>query len=137
MPRYFWLGLTLLLLTACRPVDALPPTATTLRVVQATVPPGTLPASPERDLRAIAAQTPESTPEAENCQISAALPTTEHTVSADIHYEQHEAQVEQHTHTINRSSESLTDVVFDVEANRFPAIFTLSSVEANLGVSSY
>ncbi|MEO8392745.1 MAG: M1 family metallopeptidase, partial [Chloroflexota bacterium] len=34
-------------------------------------------------------------------------------------------------------SESLTDIVFDVEANRFPAIFTLSSVNANLGVSSY
>ena len=132
MLRFCWLCVVLMLLTACRSVDALPPTATTLRVVQAT-----LPASPERDLHSIAAQTPESTVEAENCQISAALPTTEHTVSADIRYEQHRAVVQQHVHTINRSNDSLTDVVFDVEANRFPAIFTLDSVNANLGVNDY
>src|SRR4051812_38922794 len=121
MSRFCWLALALLLLTACHPVDALPPTATTVRVVQPTLP-STLPASAERDLHAIAAQaTPETTPEAENCQVSAALPTTEHTVRASISYEQHQAQVDQHIHTINRNSETLTDVVFDVEANRFPA----------------
>ena len=36
MPRFCWLVVALLLLTACRSADALPPTATTLRVIQAT-----------------------------------------------------------------------------------------------------
>ena len=132
MPRYCWLAVALLFLTACRPADALPSTATTVRVI------ATLPASPEaRDLHAIPAQTPESTAEAEYCQISAAIPTTTHTVSASIDYQQHQATIAQHIRTVNRSSDTLTDVVFDVEANRFPAIFTMSSVESRLGVSSY
>src|SRR5262245_20703369 len=117
MHRTLWIWVVFLLLAACRPVDALPPTATPLRV---TVTQATLQPTSERDLHAIPAQTPESTEEAENCQVSAALPTTEHTVSATINYGLHEAVVQQHVHTINRSSDTLTNVVFDVEANRFP-----------------
>src|SRR4051812_9719669 len=116
MLRIFWLGVALLLLSACRPMDVLTPTTTTIRVTQAT-----LPASAARDLHAIAAQTtPQSTAEAETCEVSAALPTTQHTVSADISYEKHQAVVQQYIHTINRGSDSLTDVALDVEANRFP-----------------
>ncbi len=135
MFRNRWLAVALLLLTACRPADALPPTATTVRVTATA--PGNLPASPARDLRTIAAQTPESTPETEYCQISAAQPMTMHQVSASIDYQRHEVNVAQLIRTVNRSSDTLTDVVFDVEANRFPAIFKMARVESRLGVASY
>ena len=132
MPRFRWVGIAVLLLTACRAADALPPTATTLRVEQSTRAP-----TDARELRSIASQTPGATATEDNCQVSADLPTTQHTAHADIDYAQHRAVVQQHILTINRSNESLTQVVFDVEANRFPDIFTLSTVTTNLGVLNY
>ncbi len=131
MLRLGWMCIALLL-TACQATAGLPPTATTLRVVQAT-----LPESSERELRAIPSQTPGAEPTRVDCQSTAALPTTQHTVSATISYEQHRAAVEQTIRTINRGSEPLTQVVFDVEANRFAGIFTLDQLTTDHGALSY
>src|SRR5664279_1312557 len=119
----------LLLLTACRTADALPPTPTTLRVIQAT--------SSERDLHAVVSPIPGTTPTDDTCQPSDTEPTTLHTVSATISYDQHRAVVEQHVHTINRSDDTWAQIVFDVEPNRFSDIFILVSATSTHGVTSY
>ncbi len=95
----------------------------------------TLLESTERDLHPVASQTAEAT-EA-SCPTDNRLPTTEHTVTATITYVRHEAQVKQHVHLINRTGSAQTQVVFDVEANRYPDIFTLNDASADLGVSKH
>ncbi|MFN8451586.1 MAG: hypothetical protein U0521_24110 [Anaerolineae bacterium] len=119
MPGMGWTFVAALLLTACQSAAGLPPTATTLRVVQATQVPTAL--------HAIPSQMPGAPPTQVECQSTAALPTSQHTVSADISYEHHRAVVQQRVRTINRGSEPLAQVVFDVEPNRFPGSFTLDN----------
>lgn len=129
MPGLCWTFAAVLLLTACQASAGLPPTATTLRVVQATQVPTAL--------HAIPSQTPGALPTPVECQSTAALPMTQHTVSAEISYERHHAVVHQFVRTINRSSEALAQIVFDVEANRFPGIFTLDDVSTDHGANAY
>lgn len=139
--RLAWLCLSLFL-AACNATDtpvASAPTATTLRVVP-TIIQTTLVPTVERSLHAIASLTPElPTPDAAqtSCQATAGLATTEHTVTATVNYEQHSAAVHQHVHTINRSSEALDQVVFDVEPNRYAGVFTLGTVTADRPLLSY
>ncbi len=122
-----------LLLTACRSAaESLPPTSTPLRVIQATIVP-----TVDRAMQAVASPVPGAQPTRDACQSTAALPPTQHTVSAEISYEQHRASVEQTLRTINRGSERLSEIVLDVEPNRFPGIFTLEDLTTDHGALSY
>ncbi len=125
--RWIWV---VLLLTACHPADTLPPTATTLHVVQAT-----LPDTAGRDLHPVASQTPEVA--ATECSAPDGLPTTRHTASATISYTHHSAEVEQQIETINRGSQPMTDAVLDVEANRLSGRDYPNSVNADHNALSY
>ncbi len=129
MPGMGWTFVAALLLTACQSAAGLPPTATTLRVVQATQVPTAL--------HAIPSQMPGAPPTQVECQSTAALPTSQHTVSADISYEHHRAVVQQRVRTINRGSEPLAQVVFDIESNRFPGSFTLDNLTTDHGALAY
>ncbi len=120
-----------LCLTGCRAADTLPPTATTLRVVQATQVP-----TVARDLHAVASPIPEVTPTPGACQ-PAEQPTTRHIVRAEVSYQQHRAYVRQHVRTVNRETAGWNEIVFDVEPNRFAGIFTLNTLTANREVLSY
>ncbi|HVU13979.1 MAG TPA: M1 family aminopeptidase [Phototrophicaceae bacterium] len=125
----FWIAG--LLLAACTSPAATPTMVTTTP----TPADQTLLESTERDLHPITEQTAEAT-EA-SCASDDRLPATQHTVIATISYATHEVQVAQHVHLINRTGSAQTTVVFDVEANRFPDIFTLNSVNADLGVAKH
>lgn len=129
MPGFGWTFVAALLLTACQTAAGLPPTATTLRVIQATQVPTAL--------RAIPSLEPSALPTLVDCKSTAALPTTQHVVDAEVSYANHRAAVHQQVSTINRGSEPLTQVVFDVEANRFPGIFTLDDVTTDHGAQVY
>ncbi|MEP7291400.1 MAG: M1 family metallopeptidase [Chloroflexota bacterium] len=122
----------MLLLSACQSVEALPPTATTLRVIQATIVP-----TVDRALHAVASAAPGVPPTPDECQASAALPTTQHRVRAEINYETHRIAVAQVIRTINRGSETLNQIVLDVEPNRFSGIFTLDILETDHGALGY
>ncbi len=138
MLRLAWLCFSLFL-AACQATDGVLPTATTLRVVPATVVMTLVPTA-VRPLHTVAAQTSVlPTPDAaqDACQATAGLPTTQHTVTAAINYDQHSVVVQQHVHTINRGSESLDQVVFDVEPNRYAGVFMLDGVTADRPLLSY
>ncbi len=120
-----------LILAACYTTDALPPTATTLRIVTTLVP------TVARPLHAVASPEPVATPTADVCQATAGLPTTRHTVNATINYDHHSATVLQHIHTINRSSDPYEQVVFDVEPNRYAGVFTLNTVATDHDLLGY
>lgn len=133
MLRFLSVCACLLCLTACRSVDSPPPpTPTTMHVIDATLVP-----TVERDLHAVASETPELEPTRDACESTAGLPTTRHTVSAKIDYERHSVVVQQQLRTINRGSEALDAVVLDVEPNRFGGVFTLDSVTSDHGVQSH
>jgi hypothetical protein len=120
------------LLAACQAAETLPPTATTLRVIQATMVP-----TVDRSLHAVASTTPGDQPTPNACESTAALPTTQHTVNAEVSYEQHRVTVAQSIRTINRGSEALEQVVLDVEPSRFSGIFTLNDVRTDHGAPEY
>lgn len=120
-----------LCLAACRADAALLPTATTLRVVPATQVP-TL----ARDLHAVASPIPELTPTPGVCQ-PGAQPTTRHVVRAEISYQQHRVYVRQHVRTLNPEAAAWSEIVFDVEPNRFAGLFTLTTLTANRELLSY
>ncbi len=124
--------IAVLLLTACQSAEVLPPTATTMRVIQATMVP-----TVDRALHAVASIAPGLPPTPDACLSTAALPTTQHTVSADLSYERHTVSVAQNIRTINRGSEVLDQVVLDVEPNRFSGIFTLDDVRSDHGAPEY
>lgn len=125
----WWTCAAMLLLTACRTAPAtLPPTSTTLRVIQATQVPTAL--------RAVASLAPGGN-QPDECEPDAAQATTQHTVSADISYGQRRAVVHQQIRTVNRMGERLQRIVLDAEANRFPGTFTLDGVTTDLGVPAY
>lgn len=121
-----------LLLAACQSAETLPPTATTMRVVQATMVP-----TVDRSMHAVASATPQMQPTPDTCQSTAAQVMTQHTVSAEVDYEQHRVAVSQAIRTINRGSEALEQFVLDVEANRFSGIFTLENVTTDHGAPEY
>ena len=127
----------MVLLAACTlssaEVDAIPPTATTVRVIQSTLVP-TL----ERQLQPINTITPApTTPLNPGCEATAGLPTAQHTVRATVDYELHRVEVEQAIFYINRTDQPLTTLVLDIEPNRVPNAFTLNSVLPTETVISY
>ena len=129
---YVCLISSVILAVACRPVEALPSTPTPMRVIQATMMP-----TADRALQAVASAAPGTQPTSDSCQSNAALPTTRHTVSAEIDYERHQVAVEQQIRTINRGSETLDEIVLDIEPNRFSGIFTLDSLTTDHGAPEY
>jgi hypothetical protein len=111
------------------PAETVLPTATTLRVIQATMVP-----TVDRALRDITTDVP---PTPDQCHPPSDQPMTRHTVSAEISYEHHRAQVEQQIDFINRSGETLSQIVLDVEPNRFGGVFTPDELTANREVAGY
>ncbi len=132
--RLVWLCFSLIL-AACYTTDALPPTATTLRVVVPAE--STLVPTVARPLHSVASPTPPASPTPDVCQATAGLPTTQHTVSAAISYDHHSATVQQHVHTISRSSDLFDTIVFDIEPNRYAGVFTLNSAASDHALLSY
>ncbi|NJO84467.1 MAG: M1 family metallopeptidase [Blastochloris sp.] len=139
------LTLTLFLLVGCRLAQSEPlpvvPTATTLRVVQTTPVPTveralhTLPPAATSVAQAeIPLEPSESTP----CEATAGLPGTLHTITADIDYAQHTVYAQQRTRFINRTNEPLAQIVFFVEPNRIPEVFTLQNASlVNAELTAY
>ncbi len=122
------LGCTPTLATQATP----PPTATTVRIVQASpFPTGAAPT--ERLLQPVGSPIPmTAAPTPEVCA-EAAIPL--HTVSAEVDYAARRVEVEQHTRYVNRTGDSLSAIVFSVEPNRYPDLFSLISVTAkNAGI---
>lgn len=117
--------------TFVRVESALPPTATTLRVIQSTSVP-----TFSREMQAVASQVPDATrtPVVMDCQATAGQPTAQHTVIADIDYAAHRVDVLQRVRYINRGNESLPQIVFNVEPNRIAGAFMLQSVEFSEGL---
>lgn len=134
MTRYLsttnWLALLIFILTACAPptAEALPPTATTVRVVAATLVP-----TVDRHSQSLPTSSPQPsiTPRAENCPQSSTQLSAQHTVVANLNYEQRGVIVAQTTRYTNRTNDTLDDIVFNVEANSTPNAFTLESVKVD------
>ncbi|MBZ0290460.1 MAG: M1 family metallopeptidase, partial [Anaerolineae bacterium] len=127
MTRHF-LILFILLICACTtpPTEALPPTATTVRVVAATLVP-TL----DRHAQALptASPLPTFTPRPENCPPVTGQSAAQHSVVANLNYVERGLAVAQTTRYSNRTNENLTDLVFTIEANGWPGAFTLDTLE--------
>lgn len=123
------------LLTACSLAagESLPPTATTLRVV-----PGTTVPTISRELQPVASPQSAETisPTADTCQSNGAQ-RTQHEINAEISYEMHTASVEQRTRLINHFNEPLPQIVFHVEPNRLPDVFTLDDLTADQPLTDY
>lgn len=127
----------LLLLAACSispaEVDAVPPTATTVRVIQNTMVP-TL----DRQMQPINTITPApTTPLNPGCEATEGLPPAQHTVRAAVDYEGHRVGVEQMIFYVNRTSLPLSTLVLNIEPNRLPNAFTLNRVAPAETVTGY
>lgn len=111
------------------------PTATTIRVNPATLVP-----TVNRQLNvvpAVTAEVTETTVVFGDCQLTAGLPTAHYTVSANINYEQRAMMVRQKAAFINRSNDSLSEIVFVVESNQWPESFLLNEVLVENQVAGY
>lgn len=126
------LGLSILGCSFIQAESALPPTSTTLRVIQTTPVP-----TFSRQLQPVASALPESTEAASqiDCVSTAGQPATTHTVYADVDYPTRSLQVRQDVRYINRGSESLPEIVMNVEPNRVGGAFTLEALEFGSGVA--
>lgn len=126
IPRLF-LPVLLLVLTACAlsqaTTPAVPPTPTTLRVIQSTPVP-TL----SRDRQTISSPEPAATPTKGPCEHTADEPTTRHTISADLDYINRSLIVQQRIDYINRTSEDLNALVLHVRPNSVPGLFLLETL---------
>ena len=125
----FTLPLLLLLiaLAGCAPTaeGALPPTATAVRVVQAT-----LAGNAERTLHAIDAV---PTPQADvtplmDCPPAAGVVPVRHSVGAALSYATRTAEVSHLVSFLNQTNQPLADLGLNVEPNRWPGAFTLERV---------
>lgn len=127
----------LIFLAACSinpaQVDAIPPTATTVRVIQTTLVP-----TMDRQMQPINTMMPApTTPMNPACESTAGLPAVQHVVNATVDYEGHQVAVEQAIFYINETATPLSTLVLDIEPNRLPNAFTLSSVTPLETVTSY
>ncbi|MCL4250476.1 MAG: M1 family metallopeptidase [Anaerolineae bacterium] len=96
------------------------PTATTVRVVQATP----LPTAARQFQPIPTTQTAVTTLQGQGCAREP-VQRTQHLVDATVNYPRRTAQVSQTVRYFNTDSAPLDDIVFAVEANRFPQVFTL------------
>jgi hypothetical protein len=103
-----------------------PPTPTTVRVIQTTPVP-----TVDRNMQTVATAPPDSsaspTPHT-TCESTAGSPVTAHTVSADLDYRQQTVAVRQRIQYINDATDSLPQIVLDVEPNLLPGVFTIDTV---------
>jgi hypothetical protein len=139
LPRYFhnlsfacalWklcLALSLTILLGCTSSSAespLSPTSTTVRVIQTTSVP-----TYDRNLQPVASHLPEATNAAVmDCQSTAGQPMAQHTITADVDYGAHQVDVRQQVRYINWGSDSLPQIVFEVEPNRIAAAFVMETI---------
>lgn len=127
-----FLPIVFLLTTSCQraPEAVALPTATTVRVAAAL-------ATQARPVQAVASQvafTPtavveETTLTPEMCALAGDQLAAQHTVEAAFDYTAHVLRAEQRVRVLNRTGESLAQLVFDVEPNRFPNVFQLDAVQ--------
>ena len=119
------LSLTVLLgCTFSRAESPLPPTSTTVRVIQTTPVP-----TFDRNLQPVASQQPDAVSEAViDCQSTAGQPMALHTVTAEVDYAAHEIDVRQQVRYINRGSDSFPEIVFEVEPNRIGGALEMDAV---------
>ena len=126
--RFF--GLLMLFISACSLTGTtevpLLPTATTVRVVPATVVP-----TVDRQLGMVSTPTVSATETPAsfgNCQLTAGQPAIDYTVVTNLNYPQRAMLVEQSARYINRTNTSLPQIVFSVESNQVPDAFLLNEV---------
>lgn len=124
------LGFSILGCSFTQAEPALPPTATTVRVIQATPVP-----TFSRDMQPVASVVPEATEIVSqmDCRSTAGQPATQHTVVADVDYPTRSLRVQQDLRYINRGNESLPEIVLNVEPNRIAGAFTLDGIEFGSG----
>ncbi len=127
MIRYALL-LLWLILTACdsNAADALPPTATSIRVV-----PSTLVPTIDRHIQEIPSVEPEATatPVLSDClPVDAQSASQQHTVVANVNYSERALVARQNIRYANLANESLPEIILNVEANQWPGAFTIESV---------
>jgi hypothetical protein len=125
---YFCYLIALLLFAACgltRADEQTVPTATAVRLPQ-TTPVPTL----DRQLRQVVTPSPAPTSgvTAPQCEGSAGLPMTRHTVHADIDYANRRIVVRQTVDYINRTNVGLSQIIFNIKSNAWPGIFRLDEV---------
>ncbi len=108
----------------------IPPTTTRVTVLASPVP--TLARTihtieaPTQVAQAVTA-TPDVTPEP-TCDLDASVSNIRHEVQADFNYAARTTQVDQIVRYINRTDTPLTDIVLNIEANRYPDTFTLTEL---------
>ncbi|HYO87155.1 MAG TPA: M1 family aminopeptidase [Candidatus Limnocylindrales bacterium] len=110
---------------------ALPPTATSVRVVQVTQAPET-----PRALHSVAtasspSNAPADEPQPADCPPAAGSVPVLHTVDAALNFSTRRAEVSHQISYRNESSQPLADLGLNVEANRFPNAFNLERVLVN------
>lgn len=108
------------------------PTATTVRVIQMTPVP-----TVDRNLQPVASQHPAATAESVvmDCQATAGQPMVRHEVEAGVDYGAHQVEVDHRVRYLNRSNESLPEIVFDVESNRIAGAFVMHSITYRDGMA--
>jgi hypothetical protein len=104
------------------------PTATTVRIVQATLVP-----TVDRPIHEINTPLPQNTPTAittpdSGCQVEEGTPLVRHTVTADVNYAEHMLSVRQNVMYVNPTSENLNEIVLNVEPNLWPNAFRLIGI---------
>jgi hypothetical protein len=72
---------------------------------------------------------PEATPTVPACQPAVDQPTTQHTIIATINLLEHTTAVQQSIEYINPTETDLSEIVLNVEPNRWPNVFNLESVK--------
>jgi hypothetical protein len=123
-------ALALLLLTGCGAdtASALPPTATGVRVVQATLPPETPRALHPVATASSSQQAATQAAQPADCPPAGGSIPVAHTVEAALNYTTHRAEVAHQISYRNESNQPLADLGLNVEANRFPNAFSLERV---------
>jgi hypothetical protein len=134
MMRLF-LVVTFFVATACSMMRADSPTAiptpTTVRVVQTTPVPTLnrqMQAVPTAQPAADATEAPTETTPVPACDDPQSLPTASYVIEATLRFREQLINAEQAVMYINRTGTALTQLVFDVEPNRRPGVFTLNSL---------
>ncbi|MBI5669064.1 MAG: M1 family metallopeptidase [Chloroflexi bacterium] len=132
MPRLSYL-IALLLLAACAVTGAdsqLIPTATPIPLPQTTPVP-----TVDRQLRQVPTPSPAPTSSAlpAQCQGTAELPGTRHTVLAELDYANRQLVVRQMVDYINRTTVGLSQIIFNIKANAWPGILSLDEVTVDGG----
>jgi hypothetical protein len=125
--------LLLWMITGCNlaaPAEALiPPTPTTLSMLRGTAVPtleriyNPVNAPTDSPINLTASVTPEPL-----CDLDKTLPATRHVVSAALDYAARHVVVDQTITYIHRDAVPLTDLVLNVEPNRYPGAFTLNAI---------